>query len=197
MDAPRRIVAIALAGIGAIGGAAAYAVLGADDPIDPTLVACGTPATTKVDHISATDVEAVTAAVLADPLLAHLTDVSKLRGTTDGKTPGVYVLPKAMDRPGIGRTAGIVMITLPHDIPTGVQRFRIMEESGANDCDPPTSIWTREVEADVALVRGEYPRTLVAQVDLDPVRVLALTPSVVDPDHFRRVGERTYLVGGG
>lgn len=196
VDAKRRILAIALAGLALVGGAAAYAVRGADEPADPASVACGRPMSTSVDRISPADVDAVTAAVLADPLLARLTDVSKLRRTTDGKSPGVYVIAKAMDQPGIGRTAGLVMITLPHEIPTGVQRFRIMEQSGATDCKPPTSIWTRETEVDVASLRGEMPRTLVAQVDLDPVQVVSLTPSVVDPDRYRRVGERTYLLGG-
>jgi hypothetical protein len=77
-----------------------------------------------------------------------------------------------------------------------VQRFRITEQSGATDCNPPTSIWTREVEADVARLQGEMPRTLVAQVDLDPVRVIHLTPNVVDYEQYRRVGERTYILGG-
>lgn len=196
MDTNRRILALALAGLALVGGTAAYAVRVSGDAVDPTPMACGTPTSTPVDRISSADVDAVTAAVLADPLLARLTDVLKLRRTTDGKGPGVSVIPKAIDLPGIGRTAGMVMITLPHEIPTGVQRFRVMEQSGATDCKPPTSIWTREVEEDVAALQGEMPRTLVAQVDLDPVQVVSLTPSVVDPDRYRRIGERTYVLGG-
>jgi hypothetical protein len=196
MDPPRRLVAISLAGFVMVGGAGAYAVRGTQEPLDPSVVACSAPSSTSVDRISLKDLDAVRSAVLADPLLARLTDVSRLAGTTSGKEPGVNVLPKAMELPGIGRTAGMVMITLPYDIPTGVQRFRITEQSGATDCNPPTSIWTREVEADVARLQGEMPRTLVAQVDLDPVRVIHLTPNVVDYEQYRRVGERTYILGG-
>ncbi len=201
MNAKRRVAVIVIAGCVMIGAAAAYAARDAEGPIDRTTLACVAPTISgnrSFDRMSAAEVDSVTTAVLDDPLLARLTDVSKLavKSPANPTGPGIYVMAKATQMPGIGRTAMIVQITLPNDIPTGVHRFRVTEQTVASDCTSPTALWLQDIELDVASLQGAMPKTLFAQVALEPVRVVYLVPTVIDPARYRRVGERVYLVGG-
>lgn len=196
-----RLVLIGALGVVAVAGATGYAayVRGGESPATTDEATC--PQTPLDFHrLSADEVAQAGEAVAADRLVRALTGGVSLPVSATGKrndAPGIFVLPKATDMYGIGPTVMVVTVRPPGGVPAGRQRWRPLDASWAKGCPPTTtSVWTQEFDLDLADDGTVDRRFFVAQVALNPVRVVAVWPQAVDGSRRHWVGERTYLKGG-